>query len=140
MATIKELGLSIAYEFKEGNDMGGRVDIIRKAFGVMPLGKTIGRVLLDSEYYSNDVMEYLNTTGAKWIIAGDKDSAVMRSIKNIKVESWKPFRSKDGVMTDREIAETIHATEKGKGAFRLIVLRWRENEGELFGDNTAITV
>ena len=56
------VGLSIAYEFKEGNDMGGRVDIIRKAFGVMPLGKTIGRVLLDSEYYSNDVMEYLNTT------------------------------------------------------------------------------
>jgi len=32
-------------------------------------------------------------------------------------------------MTDREIAETIHATEKGKGAFRLIV------QGELFGDN-----
>ena len=135
VATIKELGLSIAYEFKEGNDMGGRVDIIKKAFGVMPLGKTIGRVLLDSEYYSNDVMEYLHTTGAKWIIAGDKDSAVMRNIKNIKDESWKPFRAKDGVMTDREIAETIHITEKGQGAFRLIVLRWRENQGELFGDN-----
>jgi len=135
VATIKELGLSTAYEFKEGNDMGGRVDIIKKAFGVMPLGKTIGRVLLDSEYYSNDVMEYLNTTGAKWIIAGGKDSSVMRNIKNIKDESWKPFRAKDGVMTDREIAETIHATEKGKGAFRLIVLRWRESQGELFGDN-----
>ena len=38
-------------------------------------------------------------------------------------------------MTDREISETIHATEKGKGAFRLIVLRWRENQSELFGDN-----
>ena len=135
VATIKELGISIAYEFKEGNDMGGRVDIIEKAFGVMPLGKTIGRVLLDSEYYSNDVMEYLHTTGARWIIAGDKDKAVMENIKNIKEETWKPFRSKDGVMTDREIAETIHATEKGKGAFRLIVLRWRENQSELFGDN-----
>jgi hypothetical protein len=135
VATIKELGLSTAYEFKEGNDMGGRVDIIKKAFGVMPLGKTIGRVLLDSEYYSNDVMEYLNTTGAKWIIAGGKDSSVMRNIKNIKDESWKPFRAKDGVMTDREIAETIPATEKGQGAFRLIVLRWRESQGELFGDN-----
>jgi len=47
VATIKELGISITYEFKEGNDMGGRVDIIKKAFGVMPLGKTIGRVLLE---------------------------------------------------------------------------------------------
>jgi len=135
VATIKELGRSIAYEFKAGNDMGGRVEIIKKAFGVMPWGKTIGRVLLDSEYYSNEVMEHLHTTGAKWMIAGDKDSAVMRSIKNIKESTWKPFRAKDGVMTDREIAETIHATEKGKGAFRLIVLRWRENQGELFGDH-----
>ena len=135
VATIKELGISIAYEFKEGNDMGGRVDIIEKAFGKMPLGKTIGRVLLDSEYYSNEVMEYLNTTGAKWVIAGNKDRAVMRSIKNITEESWKPFRAKDGVMRDREIAETIHATEKGQRAFRLIVLRWRENQGELFQDN-----
>src|SRR5208282_3575304 len=135
VATIKELGVSIAYEFKEGNDMGGRVDIIEKAFGVMPSGKTIGRVLLDSEYYSNEVMEYLHTTGVKWIIAGDKDKAVMENIKNVKEESWKPFRAKDEVMTDREIAETIHATEKGKGAFRLIVLRWRENQSDLFGDS-----
>jgi hypothetical protein len=135
VATIKELGLSIAYEFKEGNDMSGRMDIIEKAFGVMPSGKTIGRVLLDSEYYSNEVMEYLHTTGVKWIVAGDKDKAVMENIKNVKEESWKPFRAKDEVMTDREIAETIHATEKGKGAFRLIVLRWRENQSELFGDN-----
>jgi hypothetical protein len=135
VATIKELGLSIAYEFKEGNDMSGRMDIIEKAFCVMPSGKTIGRVLLDSEYYSNEVMEYLHTTGVKWIVAGDKDKAVMENIKNVKEESWKPFRAKDEVMTDREIAETIHATEKGKGAFRLIVLRWRENQSELFGDN-----
>jgi hypothetical protein len=135
VATIKELGIAIAYEFKEGNDMGGRVDIIKKAFGVLPSGKTIGKVLLDSEYYSNEVMDYLHTTQAKWIIAGDKDRAVMRSIKNITEESWKPFRAKDTVMTDREIAETIHITEKGKEAFRLIILRWRENQGELFQDN-----
>jgi hypothetical protein len=135
VATIKELGISIAYEFKEGNDMGGREDIIERAFGVMPVGKTIGKVLLDSEYYSNEVMDYLHTTQAKWIIAGDKDSAVMKNIKTIKEESWKPFRAKDGVMTDREIAETIHITEKGQEAFRLIVLRWRENQGDLFQDN-----
>ncbi|MFZ3158378.1 MAG: hypothetical protein WA124_12835 [Smithella sp.] len=38
-------------------------------------------------------------------------------------------------MTDREIAQTIHITEKGKASFRLIVLRWRENQGELFRNN-----
>jgi len=53
VATIKELGISIAYDFKEGNDMGGREDIIENTFGVIPSGKTIGKVLLDSKYYSN---------------------------------------------------------------------------------------
>jgi acyl-CoA synthetase (AMP-forming)/AMP-acid ligase II len=47
-------------------------------------------------------MDYLHTTQAKWIIAGDKDRAVMRSIKNITEESWKPFRAKDTVMTDKK--------------------------------------
>jgi len=50
VATIKEVGTVVAYEFKEGNDVGGRADIIRKAFVSMPQGKTIRRVLLDSEY------------------------------------------------------------------------------------------
>jgi len=52
-----------------------------------------------------------------------------------KEGTWKPFRTRDGVMTDREIAQTIHITEKGKESFRLIVLRWRENQGELFRNN-----
>lgn len=135
VATIKELGITVAYEFKEGNDMGDRVAIIDKVFGSMPSGKRIGKVLLDSEYYSNDVMEYLNKTEAKWVIAADKDRAVLKIIKNIKEETWKPFRTKDGIMTDREIAEAIHITEKGKAAFRLIILRWMENQGELFQGN-----
>jgi hypothetical protein len=43
-------------------------------------------------------------------------------------------------MTDREIAQTIHITEKGKASFRLIVLRWRENQGELFRNKQKTVV
>ena len=69
-----------------------------------------------------EVMEYLNLKGVKYAIAVDKDEAVMREIKAITEESWKPFKTKEGDETDREIAETVHTTNKGKESFRLIVI------------------
>lgn len=134
VATLKEIGLTIAYEFKEGNDNGGRVNILKKAFRKMPSGKKIGDVLLDSEYYTNDVMDYLNTTGVSWFIAVDKDQAVMGSIRAIPDREWSPFKTKDGIQTDRDIAETVHVTGKGDKAFRMIVLRWKDRQGDLFND------
>jgi hypothetical protein len=45
VATLKEMGWVIAYEPKEGNDNGGTVEILRKAFSKMPEGKRIEEVL-----------------------------------------------------------------------------------------------
>jgi hypothetical protein len=134
VATLKETGLTIAYEFKEGNDNGGRVDILKKAFRKMPLDKNIKHVLLDSEYYTNDVMDYLNTTGAWWFIAVDKDKSVMDAIRAIPENEWSAFHTRDGIETDRDISETVHITGKGKSAFRMIVLRWQDRQGDLFDD------
>ena len=36
------------------------------------------------------------------------------------------------VTTDPEIADTVHAMNRGKSAFRVIILRWRERQGDLF--------
>ena len=41
VATLKEIGLVVAYEFKEGNDHGGRVEILKKSFAKMPEAKKI---------------------------------------------------------------------------------------------------
>ena len=134
VATLKEIGFAVAYEFKEGNDNGGRLDILKKAFGKMPEGKKIEEVLLDAEYYTNEVIEYLETKGVRWAIAVDKDSSVQEAIRTISENEWKPFKTQDGVMTDRQVAETIHTMNKGKVAFRLIVLRWKDKQGDLFRD------
>jgi len=135
VATLKENGLAIAYQFREGNDNGGRVEIIQKAFQNLPEGKEIREVLLDSEYYSNEVMEYLTQReGVQWVIAADKDSSILKAIEAIPCEEWKAFKTSDGMMTDREIAETVHTTNRGEVAFRLIVLRWKEMQGDLFED------
>lgn len=132
IAVLKELDIVIAYQFKEGNDNGGRLEIIKKAFEAMPEGKKIDKVLLDSEYYTNEVIEYLNEKGVKWVIAVDKDSAVIKAINSVEEREWKPFKTSAGEQTDREIGETVHTTNKGKSAFRLIILRWKGRQGMLF--------
>jgi phage gp46-like protein len=137
VATLKENGLAIAYEFKEGHDNGGHVEILKKAFGKMRKmrkGKKIEAVLLDAEYYSHDVMGYLDEEKVRWAIVVDKDVAVTELIRRIRKQEWKPFKTRDGITTDREIGETLHTMNRGKSAFRVIVLRWKERQGDLFKD------
>jgi hypothetical protein len=134
VATLRENGLVIAYEFKEGNDNGGKLWILKKAFAKMPHGKRIEEVLLDAEYYSNEVIEYLEGEGVRWAIGVDKDVSVMEAIRGIAEGQWESLGTRDGVMTDREVADTVHATNKGKGAFRLVVVRWKDRQGDLFRD------
>ncbi|MCX8030038.1 MAG: transposase, partial [Thermodesulfovibrionales bacterium] len=79
-----------------------------------------------------DVMEELRREGTTFSIAVDKDAAVKEAIKATK--EWKPFRDSEGVLTDREIGETIHTMNKLSFSFRLIVLRWKDKQGDLFSD------
>jgi len=134
VATLQENGVAIASEFKEGNDNGGKVRILKKAFSAMPKGKRIEEVLLDAEYYSNEVIDYLEQREVRWAMCVDKDAAVMVAIRSIAEGQWEPLRRRDGVMTDREVADTVHATSKGTGAFRLVVMRWKDRQGDLFRD------
>lgn len=135
VATLKENGLVLAYEFREGNKNGDGVKILKKAFQKMRRmgkGKKIEEVLLDAEYYSHDVMDYLDEEKVRWAIVVDEDEAVKKLIKGIPEEEWTPYHTQDEITTDREIAETIHAMNRGKSAFRVIALRWRERQGDLF--------
>lgn len=132
MATLKERGLAIAYDFRAGNDTGGKVAILQHAFTNMPEGKAIDTVLLDAEYYTDDVMALLNSQGVHWAIGADKDAAVRQAIQSLPEQAWRPLRTQDGMTTDREVAETVHSTNKGQAAFRLLILRWRESQGDLF--------
>jgi hypothetical protein len=87
---------------------------------------------LDAEYYSHDVMDYLDEEKVRWAIVVDEDEGVKKLIKGIREEEWAPYHTQDEITTDREIAETVHAMNRGKSAFRVIALRWRERQGDLF--------
>lgn len=134
VATLKEFPVALAYRFKEGNDNGGKLDVLKEAFSNMPDDKSITEVLLDSEYYTDEVMGYLDEKKVRWAIAADKDAAVKRAIAGIPADAWTSHETTDGVATDRELAETVHATNNGKSAFRLVVLRWKGGQEDLFGE------
>ena len=55
VATLKEVPVVISYEFKDGNDNGGRLDSVKKAVSKIAKEK-IKEMILDSEYYSNEVL------------------------------------------------------------------------------------
>lgn len=135
VASLKENGLVMAYEFREGNTIGDGVRALKRAFSKMQRigkGKRIEEVLLDAEYYSHEVMDYLGEEKVRWAIVVDQDEAVKKLIKGIGEEEWTSYRTQDGITTDREIADTVHAMNRGKSAFRVIILRWRERQGDLF--------
>jgi hypothetical protein len=131
VATLKELPVAVCYEFKEGNDNRGRLEMVKRSVGKMPKGK-LREVILDAEYYISEVIEYLEGEGLSWSIAADQDLSIKELIKAIPEDEWSSYVTKDGVETDREIAETVHSMNKGKSAFRLIILRWRDRQQDLF--------
>jgi len=133
ITTFKEIPIIIYHEFRHGNVHGGLLKAIEAAFKKLPRGKRIKFVVLDSEYYTAEIINYLSEQNVTFIIAADKDSAVIEAIRGIK--NWRPFRGRDGVLTDREIGETIHTMEKTGKAFRLIVLRWRNPQMDLFNQS-----
>lgn len=132
ITVFKEFPLIIYHEFREGNVVGNVMDAIKRPYELLPEGKRIRHASLDSEYYRADVMEYLRSKGTTFTIAADKDIAVKEMIK--RIDNWRPLRDRDGVLTDREIGETVHTMNKLSFSFRLIVLRWRAGQMDLFSD------
>lgn len=68
----------------------------------------------------------------------DRDQSVKEAIKAIPKEQWKPFATREEIMTDREAAETMHATNKGKAAFLLIFIGWKERQMEPFKQDASL--
>jgi hypothetical protein len=87
----------------------------------------------DSAGYQAKVVKVCEARGAAFTITARKDDAVMESIQSIPKKAWK--RYEHGGWDDRytEIAETVHAFgDTDTKAHRLIVIRWRKKEAELF--------
>jgi hypothetical protein len=78
------------------------------------------------------VINHYSQPGRTFTITADLDAAVKGEIQSIPASAWRPYRTAQGVATDREIAETVHTMNGTPQAFRLIVLRWLHPQPSLF--------
>jgi hypothetical protein len=126
-------GICVGQEFRDGNVSPGAgiLPFAKKCEAALPAGKRI-YFRSDRAAYQADVINPYSQPGRTFTITADLDAAVKREIRNLPESAWQPYRTAEGVATDREIAETVHTMNGTKQAFRLIVLRWLNPQPNLF--------
>jgi len=126
-------GICVGQEFRDGNVSPGAgiLAFAKECEAALPAGKRI-YFRSDSAAYQAEVINYYSQPGRTFTITADLDVAVKREIKNLPASAWQPYRTVEGVATDREIAETVHSMNGTQQAFRLIVLRWLNPQPSLF--------
>jgi hypothetical protein len=128
---LAEKGLILGDEFREGNESPGsrNLEFIKYCERQLPKGKRVKALRADSAAYQAKVINYCQDKGIKFAVGAGLDEAVVKEIRNIKEEDWKPYQN-------GYLAETVHCMNKTDEAFRLVVIR-RPYQGKLFGEEEA---
>jgi len=126
-------GVCVGHQFREGNQSpsAGILEFAQSCEAALPAGKRI-YFRSDSAAYQAKVINYYSQPGRSFTITADLDAAVKREIQNLPAVAWQPYRTEEGIATDREIAETVHSMNGTQQAFRLMVLRWPNPQPNLF--------
>jgi len=125
---IAENALVLGDEFREGNVAPATRNLyfIKYCARQMPKRKRIAFLRSDSAAYQADIINYCEQNRIQFAIGADCDEAVLKAIGAIPDKDWAPYKN-------GSIAETIHAMNKTKEAFRLIVIR-RPFQSNLFAE------
>jgi len=132
---IPELGWCCGYEFRDGNisPVERNKEFSRKIIKrVNKSGKRIVRFRSDSAAYQARLMNELNGDGIKYTITVDKDVSIKKAISRVRESEWLPFYDNDGIKTDREYTEIIHSMNSSDHSFRIIMMRWKNPNMDLF--------
>jgi hypothetical protein len=126
-------GVCVGHEFREGNQSpsAGILEFAQSCEAALPPGKRI-YLRSDSAAYQAAVINHYRGPGRSFPITADLDAAVKREIQDLPEVAWQPYRTQEGIATDREIAETVHSMNGTEQAFRLMVLRWPNPQPNLF--------
>lgn len=132
--TCAELKMPMAGLFRSGNasPMAHLSALLKRVITALPGIKI--RVRSDSAGYQAKVVRVLNAAGADFTITARKDEAVMATIREIPKKSWRPYESDAWPNRKTQIAETLHVFTEARdvAAHRLLVLRWRKEQPDLF--------
>jgi len=123
----------VHHEFRAGNEPAGTgaVEFLEGCEAQLPAGEKV-YVRSDSAFYQAAVMNHCWERQETFTITADQDCAVKAVIRQIAESDWKAYRTREGMATEREIAETVHCLNQTRQSFRLIVVRWKNAQPSLF--------
>jgi len=128
-----ELKMPLAGLFRPGNasPMANIAALLERVITALP-GKKIC-VRSDSAGYQAKVIGLCEEKGADFTVTVREDAAVKEAIAAIAESEWRLYEDSTYPGRVTEIAETVHAFgKKETKAHRMIVLRWRRTEIDLF--------
>ena len=125
----------ISEEFRTGSasPAGGMKEFIKDCKAQMPEGTRMARFRSDSAAYNHEVTDYCDENHIEYVIGADKDAAVQMLYESIPSRAWVRYLAPNS-RKEREVAETVHSFNKGKGSFRIIFVRDVDPQGELFAE------
>lgn len=126
---LAEAGVVIHDEFREGNTAPAsrNLEFIKDCETPLPKGHPIAHVRLDSAGYQADILNYCEETNKTFAIGGRLDASTLKTIEAIPQSDWAHY-------ADCAIAVTAHSMNETHKAFRLIVVKYKKHQAELFDD------
>jgi hypothetical protein len=139
-----ETMLILADEFRDGNVPASR-DIARlvdEAYETLPPGPWRVKVRSDSAGYQQECLDRWDSRGWQFAVSADMSRQLKQEIESIPDGAWQLCEiEKGGVI--REWAEvpyvpTQRYERRNTQPYRYLAIRLRRQQGELFGDGTAV--
>ncbi|MYH92799.1 MAG: IS1380 family transposase [Acidimicrobiaceae bacterium] len=121
---IAETGQVAAAELREGNVPPGaeNVEFFRRCRAALPEGVGVTRFRADAASYQAGIINDCRAHGIRFAIRAKMDSAVKKTVLDIKDEDWNAVVNADGAVLEGEyLARTLHVMEDVPEAFCLVV-------------------
>jgi hypothetical protein len=132
--TCAQIKMPMAGLFRHGSasPMANLAGLLKRVIKALP-GIAL-RLRSDSAGYQAGVVRVCKESGANFTITARKDEGVMETIRSIPEKSWKKYEGGAWENRETEIAQTVHAFSEATDlpAYRMIVLRWRKEQPDLF--------
>ena len=117
-------------EFRDGNASpgSGALPFLKQLVARLPETITKKRLRSDSAWFNVDVMDYCAEHDIEFAITAQKNQHMYQVIEAIDHQQWEVF----GDDRDEQIAQSVYSFNRGKYAYRIVVLRRPLRQLEMF--------
>jgi hypothetical protein len=127
VAETKQLLLA---EFKDGNasPSSGALGFLKQLVSRLPDTIVKKRLRSDSAWFNIDVMDHCADNNIEFAITADKNQHMYQVIEAIAKDQWEVFQDDP----EEQIAESVYSFNRGKYAYRIIILRRPMSQLDMF--------